>query len=315
MTSPSFADRIDDYIAVRRRMGYDLTNARWQLLRFARYADSIGHEGPITVDLAVRWARATDSRDPCAAARRLAFVRPFARHRAAFDPATEVPPTGLLGRGAARKSPHIYSDDEVAALLREAALLGPPGGLLSRTLVALFSLLASTGLRVSEACRLTHRDVDLEQGVLVVREGKFRKSRLVPVHPTTAAALARYAVERDRIKPRSEFFFRTDRAKRITRNTVERTLIDLRPRLGWTSAGRARLPRVHDLRHTFAVRRLLRWYEEGADVDRKMLALSTYLGHTAVSYTYWYLSAVPELLAITSSRFEHFAHCEEECAS
>lgn len=308
-------DLVEDYIAVRRRMGYDLANARWQLLKFARFADAVGHTGPITVDLAVRWARSTESNDPCAGERRLAFVRQFARYCASLDPATEIPSSGLLGRGSARKSPHIYSDDEVAALLREAALLGPRGGLLSRTLVATFSLLAATGLRVSEACRLTHRDVDLEQGVLVVRESKFRKSRLVPLHPTGVAALARYAAERDRIRPRSEFFFRTDRAKRITRNTVERTLIDLRPRLGWTAAGRARLPRVHDLRHTFAVRRLLRWYEEGADVDRKMLALSTYLGHAAPSYTYWYLSAVPELLALTSRRFETFACRAEESAS
>jgi integrase len=241
-------------------------------------------------------------------------VRKFARHCAALDPATQIPPAGLLGRGSVRKSPHIYSDAEVSALLREAALVGPPGGLLSRTLVAIFSLMASTGLRVSEACRLAHRDVDLEQGVLVIRESKFRKSRLVPVHPTVAAALGRYASERDRIKPRSEFFFRTDRARRITRNTVERILIRLRPRLGWTCEGRARLPRAHDLRHTFAVRRLLLWYEEGADIDRKVLALSTYLGHTAPSYTYWYLSAVPELLAITSRRFEAFATRDERSA-
>jgi len=315
MTSPRLADLVVDYVDLRRRMGFDLANARWQLLKFARYADATGHAGPLTIDLAVRWAQATDSRDPCAPARRLAFVRQFARHRAAFDPATEVPPAGLLGPTQVRKPPHIYSDDEVAALLHETALLDPPGGLRPRTLVALFALLASTGMRVSEVCHLAHGDVDLDGGVLVVRESKFRKSRLVPVHPTTVAALARYAAERDRIRRRSEYFFRTDRTGRVTRSRVVKTFIVLRGRLGWRADGRARLPRVHDLRHTFVVRRLLRWYEEGADVHRKILALATYLGHAKVSHTYWYLSAIPELLAVTSRRFERFAHHEEESAS
>jgi len=177
-----------------------------------------------------------------------------------------------------------------------------------------FSLLASTGLRLSEACRLERRDVDLAHGVLTIRMSKFRKSRLVPLHPTSVQALTRYAARRDAVAPLSEFFFRTDQAPALKRSTVEGTFRTVRLRLGWTSQGRARRPRIHDFRHTFAVRRLLRWYQDGVDLDRKILALATYLGHTQVSHTYWYLSAVPELMAVTAQRFEHFAQPERESA-
>jgi integrase len=208
-----------------------------------------------------------------------------------------------------RKPPHIYSDAEIAQLLRAAAGLRPRGGLRPQTYVTLFSLLACTGLRVSEAHNLTIRDVDLGASLLVIRETKFRKSRLVPLHPSAVTALARYAAFRDRYAnfSRSEYFFRTDHAASLRKRAVEGTFDKLRTRLYWTVQGRARRPRIHDLRHTFAVRRLLRWYEEGADVDQKILALSTYLGHAKVTDTYWYLSAIPELLAITARRFELYA--------
>jgi integrase len=306
-----------EYLALRRGLGFDLETPRWLLLDFARYADRINHRGSVTVDLAVRWALSSRSSDPSQAARRLSAVRQFARHRLAFDPATEVPPVGLLGHAPRRKQPHLYSDAEIAALLRECSLLRPRGGLRPKTYLAFFSLLAATGLRLSEACRLACRDVDLSEGLLTIREGKFRKSRLVPLHPTGAQALARYATQRDAFRdaPRSESFFRTDQAPALKRAAVEKTFSRLRDRLGWTSHGRARRPRIHDLRHTFAVRRLLRWYQEGADVDRKILALATYLGHAKVTDTYWYLSAVPELMTLPAQRFGSFARREQESAS
>ena len=179
--------------------------------------------------------------------------------------------------------------------------------------MAFFSLLTSTGLRLSEACRLHRRDVDLREGLLTVRESKFGKSRFVPLHPTAVQALTRYAAQRDTFRSarQSEFFFSTDRASVLSRHVVGQTFSSLRNRLGWTANGRARRPRIHDMRHTFAVRRLLRWYEEGADVNRKVLALATYLGHAKVTDTYWYLSAVPELMAVTARRFEHFAEPQQ----
>jgi integrase len=210
-----------------------------------------------------------------------------------------------LGRAPARRSPHIYTDTELAALLHQTHLLHPLEGLRPKTYTTVFSLLAATGLRVSEACGLADQDVDLDQGLLTIRESKFRKSRLVPLHPTTTQALLRYRAHRG--ASRSGSFFRTDRTATLKTTAVQKTFSRLRDRLGWTSQGRTRRPRIHDLRHTFAVRRLLRWYEEGADIDRKILALTTYLGHVKVTHTYWYLSAVPELMAIPSQRFEHFA--------
>lgn len=309
MTPPSLHHLVKEYLALRRGLGFDLETPRWLLLDFARYADRIGHRGPVTIDLAVQWALSSHSGDSAQAVRRLSAVRQFARHLAIFDPATEIPPVGLLGRVPRRKPPHIYCDAELGALLQQARLLLPRGGLRPRSYVAFFSLLVSTGLRLSEACCLTTGDVDLVDGVLTVRESKFRKSRLVPLHPTATQALTRYAAYRDgcRTAPRSGYFFRTERAPALTRAAVEKTFSRLRDRLGWTAQGRVRRPRIHDLRHTFAVRRLLRWYEDGADVDRKILALATYLGHAKATDTYWYLSAVPELMALSSQRFERFA--------
>ena len=317
MTPPSFLDLVEQYLVFRRGLGFDLKSPGWMLRDFARHADQIGHQGHVTIDLAVQWALSSRSNDPAQAARRLGVVRQFARHRAVFDPATEIPPVGLLGRVPRRKQPHIYSDAEVAALLRQARVLLPRHGLRPRTYVAFFSLLASTGLRLSEACRLAPSDVDLANGVLTVRESKFRKSRLVPLHPTATQALTRYAADRDACRgaPRSGCFFRTDRAPALERAAVQKTFSRLRHRLGWTAQGRARRPRIQDLRHTFVVRRLLRWYEEGADVDRKILALATYLGHAKVTDTYWYVSAIPELMSIASQRFEHFARREQKGTS
>ena len=182
--------------------------------------------------------------------------------------------------------------------------------------MAFFSLLAATGLRLSEACRLELGDVDLDSGVLTVREGKFRKARLVPLHPTAVEALARYAADRDAFELAGPgCFFRTERHRRSTAAAVEKTFSRIRQRLGWTAQGRARQPRIHDLRHSFAVRRLLRLVRGGADLEQRLLALSTYLGHAHVTDTYWYLTGVPELMAIAAHRFERFARGQERGGS
>jgi integrase len=317
MRRPNFFALVEDYLAMRRSLGFDIERIRWLLRDFARFIGRIEHRGPITVDLAVQWALSSHSSDPARAERRLWAVRQFARYLAAFDPDTEIPLAGLFGRIWRRNQPHIYSDDEITALLQECKRLQPHAGLRPATYVALFSLLASTGLRLSEARRLRLHDVDLCKGLLTVREGKFRKSRLVPLHPTTVQALIRYAARRDarRGAQRAKFFFHTDRAPALEHAAVEKTFSRLRDRLGWTTHGRAGRPRIHDLRHTFAVRRLLRWYEEGVEVNKKILALATYLGHAKVTDTYWYLSAVPELMAVTAQRFEHFAQPQQESVS
>lgn len=310
MTASDLTDQIDDYLALRRSLGFKLRTDGWLLADFARYADRVGHHGPVTADLAVRWATNTE-RDAVYAARRLETIRGFTRHQAVFDPRTEIPPVGLLGPATRpRSSPHIYTDVEIADLLdRCRQVLLPRQGLRPVTYVAVFSLLAATGLRLSEVCHLTRDDVDLSHGMLTVRETKFRKSRLVALHPTATEALVDYANDRDHRLGGGPTggFFRTDRAQVLLADTVGKTFARLRASLGWTAEGRARRPRIHDLRHTFAVRRLLAWAAEGVDIDRNILALSTYLGHTKPSDTYWYLTAVPELMAITSRRFADHA--------
>ena len=298
-----------DYLAYRKSLGFQLASAEPLLLRFAAYADRTGHRGPLTTELIVRWVRLPKAGSPGYLARRLDVVRGFARHRAVADPRTEIPPPRLLGAAYRRRTPHVYSEAELSALVSAARGLTPSTGLRPHTYATLFGLLACTGLRVSEAVKLTRGDIDWRQGLLTVRQTKFRKSRLVPLHATALGALRGYAARRDRAHPApaTGAFFLTGRGTPLPRSSVGVTFWNLRKRLGW-SAGRDRpKPRIHDLRHTFACRRLQRWYADGVDIDNAVAALSTYLGHAAVSDTYWYLTGTPELLALATARFERFA--------
>jgi integrase len=294
-----------EYLALRRRLGFALVKEGRLLLDFARYSDGIEHEGPITTALALDWAKRSKEADPRWWATRLDAVRRLARYRHAFDPRTEVPPVGILGYPYRRKQPYIYSTDEIAQLLSAASKLLPANGLRPYTYTSLFGLLAATGLRVSEALRLTTPHVDLVAGVLTIVETKFHKSRLVPVHSSTTQALAAYAEQRNRRFPRTSIdaFFLSEAGTTVKYRRVRKTFAALRRDLGWMSQCRPR-PRIHDLRHTFVCRRVLRWHEEQADVNLMLPALSTYLGHARVTDTYWYLTAVPDLMATASARFE-----------
>jgi integrase/recombinase XerD len=237
-------------------------------------------------------------------------VRGFLRYLSALDGATEVPAPGLLGPAGHRKPPHVYSDREIGDLLRAAAGLPPGGGLRPHCYATLFGLITCTGLRICEALALTCGDVDLSGGVLTVRAGKRGRARLIPLHPSAVPPLRDYAAGRElRFGPPGDdaAFFRTDRSDRVSYNAANSTFNVLRRQLGWTAAGRARAPRVHDLRHRMVVRRIQAWHAQGVDVDSKIAALATYLGHVEVRDVYWYLSAVPELMSIVADRFEAFA--------
>lgn len=298
----------EEYLALRRGLGFALEIEGAELLRFARYADAVGHRGPITTELAVRWAKLPQDANPIYWARRLDVVRRFAKHRLLFDPKTEIPPEGLLGPSYRRPQPYIYSDDVIRELIRQASCLGPNGGLRPRTYTTLFGLLACTGVRISEALRLTRSVVDLERGVITVVATKFKKTRIVPLHPSATSALQRYSRDRDRYHPlaKSDAFFLTELGTPLKYWRVLMTFITLRQKLGWHASNGGRPPTIHALRHSFAVRCLIRWYRQGADLDRKIAALSTYLGHAKVTDTYWYLTATPELLALSAKRFERF---------
>ena len=307
--APTMETLAQEYLTLRRQLGFALHSTGQHLLSFARFADGLGHRGPITLELAVRWARLPQRARPQWWARRLQIVSGFAQHRRLFEPDTEIPPTGLLGPHFRRATPHIYSNTEISALLRAAGEIGPAGGLRAHTHVTLFGLLFSSGLRISEALHLGRDDVDLKNGVLTVMRTKFRKSRMVPLHPSTTRALAGYVVHRDRLQSQAaaRTFFLNDHGASVGVSGVTRTFGILRRQLGWSKGRGGRLPLLHDMRHTMAVSTLLRWYQKGVDVDRKILALATYLGHVEIADTYWYLTAVPELMVLTAGRFQAYA--------
>jgi integrase len=311
----SLTARIEQYLAERRRLGFELKPMGQALARFARYATSCRHRGPLTVELMAAWARqAKGGRgDRATAARALRRLRPFTRWLQQFEPATAVPDEAIFGRVPGRVTPHIYRDEEIAALVDAAGRIGPPSSLRGAVMQTLFGLIACTGLRISEALALTDADVDLKGGVLTVRRSKFGKSRLVPLDPSAVAALAQYRYERARYVPadRERPFFISTRGRLLGQplsdRQAHRVFDQLRRQLGWVARGGHGAARIHDLRHSFVVGRLLRWHQQGVNVHQRMLALSTYVGHAKITNTYWYLTGVPELMQLVGKRFEHFA--------
>lgn len=251
--STTFESHVQDYLALRRGLGCRLDGQGKVLLDFGRFLDRIEHRGPITTQIALRWAEAPRSKDPDRTAQRLGTIRGFLRYRSGFDPATEVPPAQLLGCGIRRKPPHIYTQAEEETLLRATRVLRPRGGLRPHTYETLFSLLLSTGLRISEALHLEAHDVDLRAATMTVRDSKFGKSRLVPLHATALQPLKRYVRHRDEVAPTSTSFFRTEFHSSLPYYAVRFTFKGLRERLDWTAMGRARRPRIQDYADLFVM--------------------------------------------------------------
>ena len=261
------------------------------------------------------WARSDShgSTDPLTWARRLKLLRTFLRWLQQFEPRTEVPDDAIFGRLPERQAPHIYTEQEIIDLLAAARRLGPAPGVRGAIYETLFGLIASTGMRLSEALALRNEDVDLRYGILTIHQTKFGKSRQVPMHTSTVEALRHYRWMRDlaglSADDDSPLFVATRgrlRGMPLSTHTVERVFAGLREQLGWHNRGTHHAPRIHDLRHTFVVRRILLWQAQGVDVDQAMLSLSTYVGHAMVTNTYWYLSAVPELMSLAAGRFESY---------
>jgi integrase len=291
------------YLSMRKGLGYKYQHQTRRLADFVSFMERRGAT-TITTKLAMEWATLPPDRH-ASWALRLTDVRGFARHIANIDPKTEVPPAGILP-GLKRAKPYVYSDAEIDALLAAALSLPPAGGLRRWTYHYLFGLIAVTGMRLSEAIGLQRDDVDLEAGVLTVRLTKFGKSRLVPLHPTTSAALRNYAERRDAqfVSRCAPHFFVAERGGPLLHQYVHRVFWRLSREIGLRRPGDRTGPRVHDFRHRFAIRTLLGWYREGTDVEKKLPALSTYLGHTCVRDTYWYLSACPELMQEAARRLD-----------
>ena len=296
---------LKDYINVRRRLGFQLRKPASLLWNFVEFLHAAG-SSYITTKLALRWATQPAKAEPACWAARLGMVRRFAIWYSAIEPRTEVPPVGLLPCRHRRKPPHIYTDEEIERILRRTQQLPSPRGLRAHTFTTLFSLLVAAGMRVNEVVGLDRRDVDLDLGILHIRRTKFRKSRYVPVHATTVAALKQYADIRDRLcpAPLTPAFFISERGRRITAGTAHYTFAKVSQQIGLRVLAKyhGRGPRLHDLRHRFATHTLIQWYRAGLDVERELPKLSTYLGHVHVSDTYWYLEAVPELLRLATER-------------
>lgn len=296
---------VEEYLAVRRALGFKLHEEGRLLNGFVDFLEK-ERSSFITTDLALQWAIQPTGCQPARWARRLNVVRQFAHYRSAGDMRTEVPPLGLLPHRYHRTAPYMYSDDEIARLIVAAKQLPSPLGLRAETYSTFLGLLAITGMRHSEARQLDRNDVDLTESVLTVRAAKFGKSRLVPLHTTTREELRRYAILRDRTirKPKSPCFFLSERGTELNPWTVYSTFDKLKRQIGLRTSQGRRGPRIHDLRHRFATQTLLGLYRSGEDVERHIAALATYLGHVDITSTYWYLSAVPELLRLVSARLD-----------
>lgn len=299
------AIHLDEYLELRHKLGFRLRLAGGLLRRFVLFAYE-KRASFITTKLAVQWATQPADCQPAQWANRLGIVRRFALYVSGTDPRTEIPLQEMLPHRYHRKSPYLYSDQEVCRLIQAARKVPSPKDLRAVSHATLFGLLAVTGMRVGEAIGLDRNDVDLHHGILTVRQAKFNKSRLVPVHFTTRKQLRAYERMRDRICPRpnTPSFFISERGTRLTDCTVRRWFVIVSHRIGLRAPTDRRGPRIHDLRHRFAYRTILNWYRRDVDVEAHLPELTTYLGHGHVADTYWYISATPELLRLATQRLE-----------
>ncbi|MGH2780801.1 MAG: tyrosine-type recombinase/integrase [Thermoleophilaceae bacterium] len=295
-------DALVDYLTVRRALGHKLERAEKLLAQFLDYLDERGLER-VTVERALDWAR-LPAGDVRWWAQRLSVVRGFACYLHNLDPAHQVPPADLLPCRSRRATPYLYSDEEISALISAAASLRFPVRV--ATYQTLIGLLAVTGMRVGEAIRLDRSDLDLDQGVLTVRNSKFGKSRELPLHASTVQALEAYLRRRGRLRAAAstEAVFVSSVGSRLLYCNVGCTFLRLVERAGLRPRSASCRPRLHDLRHSFAVRTVLDWYRAGVEVQARLPLLSTYLGHLDPEATYWYLSAAPELLTLAGQRLE-----------
>jgi len=294
-------EHVDDYLRLRRGLGFKLEREeRWlgQLIVHLEAAGAV----TVTSELAIGWARLPAGAQPNHWAKRLGVARKFAAYLQTIDPATEIPPAGVFGARRQRPTPYLWSQSEICRLLEGARALRSP--LRAATHEALFGLLAVSGMRIGEAIALERDDVDLDAGVITIRDAKFDRSRLVPLHLTATEALRRYAAERDRLcpRPRSGAFFISTNGTALDQSRVGKTFRSITTAVGVRT--QAVHPRIHDLRHSFAVQILVGWQRSGVQIDERIAALSTYLGHVSPAGTYWYLTASPELMGLAAERLD-----------
>jgi len=301
---------VEEYLNLRRNLGFKLRYAGKALLDFVTYMEQ--HRASyITQALALAWAQQPQNVQPAHWARRLSFVRGFARYRSASDSRTQIPPQGLLPFQPKRARPYLYSDDEIKSLLNAALKIShryERGALRPWVFHCLFGLLSVSGLRIGEARNLELQDVDLKEAVLTIRGTKFGKTRLVPLHSSTCKVLADYIARRRRHwagRPVSSYLFVSSWGNRLDGGEIHRTFYALSRQIGLRGPCDSHGPRLHDMRHRFATNTLVAWYRAGQDPERRLPVLSAYLGHVHVADTQWYLSGSPELMREAMRRLEH----------
>lgn len=311
MNPADFHLHLDSYLSLREALGFQMRVERTLLWDFVQFLETAHVSGPIRAQLAVDWAFTSSSkRGTGGASQRLSMARGFLTYLRATIPETEVPERDVVA-SARRPKPFLFRTGQLHALMRAAQEAGPRGVLRPYTLATLIGLLASTGLRAGEALRLTMADVELdrESPVLHIRETKFHKSRLVPLHASTADHLRHYQAMRRHLRydALSEVFFISDKGTALNYSALARWFTTQCQQLGIEPIAEGHRPTLHALRHTFAVERMRRWYEAGADVRALLPTLSVYLGHVRPQDTYWYLSATPELLTAAAAKFQYYA--------
>jgi integrase len=294
---------LEDYLKLRRQLGFKLEVSGRLLHDFVRFAKQ-QRAAFITTKLALRWATQVPNLQPVQKANRLGMARRFAQYLSAIDPRTEVPAPKLLPYHCRRREPHLYQVEDVRRLMEGARQIDPTHPIKGASYATLIGLLAVTGLRAGEAIGLDREDTELTEGILTIRHAKGGKTRLVPLHASARRALQRYATLRDEVFPRPSCasFFVSERGTRLSYDSVNYWFLQIAWRIGLRQPGDRQGPRLHDLRHHFAIQTMLRWYRSKTDVEAHLPDLSTYLGHVHVRDTYWYLSAVPELLHLATRR-------------
>jgi integrase len=307
MNTQEIPAQVEEYLAARRAVGFELQGEAYQLRAFARFVCEQCGTAVLTTDSVLQWVQSAAAPGPVTAARRVEVLRPFLKHCRQFDPQCPAIALDHCGPGHRRLSPHIYTEAEIEALLAAARELKPDGWR-PFTYATLFGLLAATGLRLSEALDLQRTDLNIESSCLTIRQTKFKKSRLVPIHASTGKVLADYqnAVCGMPRQSDTDAVFLTREGRRIPKRSVSTTFQRLRDRLGWVARGGHPQPRIHDLRHTFICQALLRGQRDN-QIDHVVEAISTYVGHAKVSDTYWYISATPALMSEASQRFDLFS--------
>jgi integrase/recombinase XerD len=290
---------VDEYLRLRRALGFKLKEDERTLGQLVGYLEAAG-ASTITCELAIRWARQPVGVHPNQWAKRLRVARGFAAYLQTLDPATEIPPADVFPVRRQRATPYLFSQQDICRVLEEARRLRQP--MRAASYEALLGLLAVSGMRIGEAVALERDDVDLDAGVITIRKAKGDRSRLVPLHPTAVEALRHYASARDRLCPtaRSRAFFISSAGTPVLEENLRKTFREITTRLGIRT--QTVQPRIHDLRHRFAVQTLIDWQRAGVSIDERIPVLSTYLGHVSPADTYWYLSASPELMALAADR-------------